>query len=92
MKWTVFALFFLSTFLTQVTALNMIIAIMGDTFSKLSEKKSQLRRQKQITLLAEYIDHIKEEEAEKEKTNHFLVVVKCTAETLNDENWEGSLN
>ena len=29
--------FFLATFFTQVTALNMLIAIMGDTFGKVSE-------------------------------------------------------
>ena len=84
-----FGLFFLATFLTQITALNMIIAIMGDTFSKLSETRSQHKRQTQIALLAEYIDHIKDDE--KEKPSQFLVVVECTAETLQNGEWEGSL-
>ena len=38
--WMCYGLFILATFLTQVTALNMIIAIMSDTFSKLSETRS----------------------------------------------------
>ena len=40
-----YLIFFFATFLTQVTALNMIIAIMSDTFSKLSQTQSQHKRQ-----------------------------------------------
>lgn len=33
--------FILATFLTQIVFLNMLIAIMGDTFDRLTEKKSR---------------------------------------------------
>lgn len=35
----IYVLFFLATFLTQVTALNMIIAIMGATFDKVQDSQ-----------------------------------------------------
>ena len=37
--WLVIALFITATFLTQITILNMLIAIMGDTFGKVTEIK-----------------------------------------------------
>jgi hypothetical protein len=34
-------LFILATFITQITMLNMLIAIMGDTYSRVSESKER---------------------------------------------------
>ena len=65
-----FALLFLATFMTQVTALNMIIAIMSDTFSKLNETKSQHKCQTQIALFIEHIDQLKDSQNEVEKSQN----------------------
>ena len=43
-------------------------------------------------MLSEYIDHIKDKQDEEEKPSQFLVVVTSTAETLQNGEWEGSLN
>ena len=37
----VWIVFILTTFITQITFLNMLIAIMGDTFARVSEVKEQ---------------------------------------------------
>ena len=43
-----YVLFFLSSFLIQVVFVNMLIAIMGDTFARVSEVKEQSALQEKI--------------------------------------------
>ena len=51
---TVLLIFICSTFLASITFLNMLIAIMGDTFSRVSESKEQAALREQIKILADY--------------------------------------
>ena len=44
----VWIMFILTTFITQITFLNMLIAIMGDTFARVSEVKEQSALQEKI--------------------------------------------
>jgi hypothetical protein len=48
-------LFIAATFLTQVTIFNMLIAIMGDTFGKVTEIKEQSGLKEKINILADYV-------------------------------------
>ena len=48
--------FFLTTFLSQITILNMLIAIMGDTFSQHSEEQVVQSKRQKLLMLSEYID------------------------------------
>ena len=43
-----------ATMVTQLTMLNMIIAIMGDTFERISEKKETYATISRLELLGEY--------------------------------------
>ena len=48
-------LFFLfATFFTQITMLNMLIAIMGDTFEEALENKRRITIQTKIDILSQY--------------------------------------
>ena len=47
-------LFVLATFCTCVTALNMIIAIMSDTFTSVSDHREQHKREMKLELLSDY--------------------------------------
>jgi len=49
------AIFIASTFITQITFFNMIIAIMGDTFSRVSEVRAQSALREKITIMADYV-------------------------------------
>ena len=69
----IYILFFLATFLTQVTALNMIIAIMGNTFESVKANEPQHKREMQIGLLCDYIRCIKDTDWKSHDT--FLVLV-----------------
>jgi hypothetical protein len=49
-------LFFISaTFISQITILNMLIAVMGDTYDRVSEKKDQATLREKIKILADYV-------------------------------------
>ena len=47
--------FLLATFITQITIVNMLIAVMGDTFDKVNERKNQAELQEKIKILADYV-------------------------------------
>mmetsp|Transcript_7853 Transcript_7853/g.9471 ORF Transcript_7853/g.9471 Transcript_7853/m.9471 type:complete len:98 (+) Transcript_7853:682-975(+) len=47
-------IFIVSTFITNVTFFNMIIAIMSDTFARVSEKREQSALKEKISILADY--------------------------------------
>ena len=81
----------LASFFTQVTALNMIIAIMSDTFEMIKESKEKSERQMKINLLSGYINHIKCIKKTEVK-NSFIVLV--TPEEIDDveSEWQGSIN
>ena len=81
--------FLLSTFLTQVTALNMIIAIMSDTFGKVTEGYEQHSREMKISLLADYVSIIRKDLQEEQ--NSFLVIVTAEEDAIETE-WEGTVN
>ena len=50
----VWVLFLLSTFISQILFLNMLIAVMADTFEKQRELQSQSALNEKIKLLADY--------------------------------------
>lgn len=54
-----FLFFVLASFFTTVTALNMIIAIMSDTFTKVTESYEQHSRSMKISILSDYTRFIK---------------------------------
>jgi chromosome segregation ATPase len=47
--------FILSTFITSITILNMLIAIMGDTFGKVTEIKDQSALREKVRIIADFV-------------------------------------
>ena len=85
-------LFIGATFFTQVTALNMLIAIMGNTFEKVKECAEFAEREMKISILADYIKHIKRKNDGSEAKNQFIVLVTPEDEDGAQSEWEGSVN
>ena len=46
--------FFAATFLLQITFLNMLIAIMGDTFSHVMDNKEESSMKERVSILADF--------------------------------------
>ena len=67
-------LFFGATFMTQVTMLNLLIAIMGNSFNKVIEGKDLYAMQTKLAFLSEYNDIINRVQA-KQKFDNFIFVV-----------------
>ena len=44
----------MATFMTQITFLNMLIALMGDTFAKVMEQKEQFGLQTKLQIMSDY--------------------------------------
>jgi len=59
--------FIITTFITQITFLNMLIAIMGDTFARVSEIKDQSARAEKIKILADYVVLVRNSKLDKDK-------------------------
>ena len=74
----VYVFFTLATFLTAVTALNMLIAIMGNTYDEVNDGYEEHSRQMKLSLLSDYVAHIRPKNHE--ITDSFLLVVTTLKE------------
>ena len=83
-------LFVAATFLTQVTIFNMLIAIMGDTFGKVTEIKEQSGLKEKINILADYVWIIPDESATKSRYVYSMQPKTQTEEESNG--WEGQVS
>ena len=89
----VYVFFFMATFYTQLTLLNMLIAIMGDSFDYATENRERFAIKTKLEILSALapslpqIDEIQEE-------NTFLIVVSPSEvdECEADESWQGTIN
>ena len=54
----IYVLFLVSTFIIQITFLNMLIAIMGDTFEKAIEQRENNAKMTKLKIMGDYIHHI----------------------------------
>jgi len=54
----------MATFITQITFLNLLIAIMGDTFDRVSEVKEQSALAEKIKILADYVIIVRESDVD----------------------------
>ena len=85
----VWMLFIMATFFTQITMLNMLIAIMGDTFDKVTENKKTFTTRTKLQILGDYTGNF----LKQEKKNMFLFSIEVDQEDQEDgfETWEGMI-
>ena len=83
----VWLIFFLATFISQVMIFNMLIAIMGDSYAKVTETQEQSAMKEKIRNLSDYIDAVEDDQI----NTRYLIVLKL--ESRDDEdNWQGILS
>ena len=78
--------FLLATFITQITFLNMLIAVMGDTYAKVTETKDQNALCEKIKIMADYVNVIND----KEKHDRYLILTK-PSDSDDGDSWEGTV-
>ena len=102
----VYFFFTLATFFTQITFLNMLIAIMGDTFGRVIENKANFGLQTKLQIMGDYTAVIdknnslkarccrgkQEDDDDQDKFNYlFVVKPKSDGDDEAAAAWEGGL-
>lgn len=78
---------------TQITMLNMLIAIMGDTFEKITEQKPLYATRTRLELLSDYISNIRSNPSQNDIEQKFLFVVEPEEEEEGfEESWQGTVH
>ena len=89
-------LFFIATtFIIQITFLNMLIAIMGDTFERIVENKVVFATKTKLELLGENTFCLRQQNSKKMpiEKDIFLYAVSPVIDDANElEQWHGSVN
>ena len=86
-------IFFLSaTFFTQITFLNMLIALMGDTYGKVMESQETYQLLTQRSIMGDYTALI-DDQVDPDDFRPFLFIIQQKLEGDSDPNaaWEGNL-
>lgn len=85
--------FLLATFITQVVMLNMLIAIMGDTFERVIENRDVNAIKTKLQLIGDLVATLEQKSSEEEMKKRFMFVVKPDDDIVDDnDDWEGTVN
>ena len=72
--------------------LNMLIAIMGDSFAYATENREKFSIKTKLDVLISQAPALRQEESEDEKEVFMIVVRPTDDEDLESEDWNGSIN
>lgn len=86
--------FIVATFLTQITFLNMLITLMGDTFGRVYESKNQFATMTKLEIMADNTSMIAEVNPEQKTDVYLFIVAPKQSDDSEDPNsaWEGNLS
>ena len=84
------AFFVFSTFILQITFLNMLIAIMSDTFDKVMETRLESGLRAKIEMLADFRIILKLLRID--LSAQYVLVITPPEEMQDEENWQGKLS
>ena len=85
----VWTFFILATLVTQLIFMNLLIAIMGDTFDRVQEVMAQAAVKEKITMINDYLWILDLQEEFREDKYILIVELKTVAESGNA--WEGKI-
>ena len=83
-----YLLFILTTFIMQITFLNMLIAIMGDTFDKVIDQRPTFSLKNKLMILAGMENIIRTNETE-DDSKVFLYVIQPVTNIENESGTDG---
>ena len=93
-----YILFIFATLFTQITFLNMLIAIMGNTFEQVMEKKNQYAQETKLSFMADYYDVFNFKKGRKVDSKIYMFIVsplvssEQSAESQESDDWEGGIS
>ena len=85
--------FFIATFFTMLTMLNMLIAIMGDSFDYATENRERFAMKTKLDILGAIAPSLPQT-TEQDEENLFMIIASPAEddECAADESWNGSIN
>ncbi len=88
-----YAFFFAATFISQITMLNMLIAVMGDTFDRVMENKDINSIKSKLELVADLVAILDNRDDKYNQKIFFFMVepVKDEEEDEEQDLWEGTI-
>ena len=84
--------FIFATLITQITMLNMLIAIMGDTFERVIESRDVNATKTKLDLMSDLVATLEDVSAEEDKECFMFIVQPEDKENDMGDDWEGSVN
>ena len=84
--------FLIATFFTQVTMLNMLIAIMGDSYAFATENVKRFSIQTKLDILISQAPSLSQSDREEDKKVFMIVAKPTDDEDLDSDGWSGSIN
>ena len=73
--------------------LNMLIAIMGDTYERVMENREVNATKTKLELMSDLMSTLKQTGEPGESKKHFMFIVMPNDDQIDDEDdWEGSVN
>ena len=88
-----FGFFIASTFITQLVMLNMLIAIMGDTFERVIENRDVNATKTKLELMCDLVSTLQQTGKPGDEKKYFMFIVMPDDDQVDDEDdWEGSVN
>ena len=85
-------LFLAATFFTQITMLNMLIAIMGESFARVYENRDVSATRTKLNFMHDMAGTVGKQSKEEEKDVFMYIVMPQETEMLSEEGWEGSVS
>ena len=76
--------------MTQIIFLNMLIAVMADTFTKVKEVEKQAALKETILLMSDYATAVRMDVSETFQGSRFIFAVRPKHQELG-EDWEGQV-
>ena len=81
----------LATFISQLVMLNMLIAIMGDSFNKEVENKELNRTKTKLEMLGDFSFILNKKDKKEENLTYMFVAMVSGTQDYDPDNWEGSI-
>ena len=88
----VYCFFILATFFSQLTMLNMLIAIMGDSYAKVVEDSAVNSTRAKLRFLGDLSTVLPQKDLKQKQDTHFFVIKPSSEDGEEDDGWGGTVS
>ena len=82
----------MATFITQVIIFNMLIAVMSDTYDRVTEKRDQATLREKVRILADYVWVVGKVKNMEDRASYIFVAKPKVLGDDEGNEWEGKVS